>query len=124
MSGRLLWNSKRVANYEDDRLVARYSTGDSSLFFGWEDRRTANASILAETFLERYPEIAEAGKGRDWTYSGWLNEVLGFADKGLLPVAIEEYGEDGVVRLIRPDRAGDFPFLPLPPPGEAPQTPE
>ena len=41
-----------------------------------------SARQLAVAFLERFPEIARHGQGRDWAYAGWLLEVLGQAEAG------------------------------------------
>ena len=83
------------------------------------------ARHLADTFVERFPDIANESKGWDWLYAGWYVEFLGVAESGYFPYAyadceidesngmnqnqVEELG----VRLDPP------PILPLPPPGEA-----
>jgi hypothetical protein len=113
----------RAAAY-DEAHVARYTTADSTLFFGWEDRRAASARQLADTFLERRIDLAALGRGRDWAYVGWFTELLGHADDGLFPVAIEEAGRDDVIVLRAPARTDggeERPprLFPLPPPGDA-----
>lgn len=54
----------------EDGRVARYTSGDGARYFGWEDGPTLTARLLAVRFLQRFPAIAEGGKGRDWAYAG------------------------------------------------------
>lgn len=63
-------------------LVARYSTGQGSEFFGWSDATNMNARQMAAAFVQRFPEIAREGQGRDWAYAGWLLDILGQAEAG------------------------------------------
>jgi hypothetical protein len=63
-------------------LVARYSTGQGSEFFGWSDATNMNARQMAAAFVQRFPEIAREGQGRDWAYAGWLLDILGEAEQG------------------------------------------
>lgn len=65
-----------------DGKVVRYSTGDGSQFFGWQDAASMNARQLADRFLTEFPEIAANGEGRDWAYTGWLMEVIAQAEQG------------------------------------------
>lgn len=58
-------------------LVARHTSADGPSWLGWTDAADLNARELAVLFLERYPTIAERGRGRDWLYSGWLTDFLG-----------------------------------------------
>lgn len=115
--GAMLADPERLTGPE----VARYSTGASNEYFGWTDRRTATARGLAETFVVRFPRIAEAGRGEDWPYAGWFVQMLGLAEQGGFPLA---YGE----HLDWPDRrflpttdlhSRELPRLPMPPPGRA-----
>jgi hypothetical protein len=62
--------------------TACYSTSDGKNFFGWSDAADMSARQLASHFLDRYPEIAERGKGRDWAYAGWFLEIIGQAEQG------------------------------------------
>ena len=55
----------------DSPLVARYSTAEQERFFEWRDvRSTTTPSGLANRFVARFGEIADAGRGSDWAYSG------------------------------------------------------
>ena len=59
--------------------VAITGAGD---YFGWVDTSHDDARALAEKFIERFPNIANKGKGRDWAYAGWLAELIGFLEQG------------------------------------------
>ncbi|WP_039031308.1 hypothetical protein [Leclercia adecarboxylata] len=62
-----------------DELVAITGAGH---FFSWTDTEGNDARALAEKFIIRFPDIAHAGKGRDWEYAGWLSELIGFLEQG------------------------------------------
>lgn len=62
-----------------------YTTADENHYFGWNDALTDNARSLALKFVERFPETARAATGLDWSYAGWLTQVLGMAENGYLP---------------------------------------
>lgn len=102
-----------------DPDVARYTTGDGNRYFGWEDAREDTARQLAVKFMARFPEIAERGRGRDWAYAGWYVEMLGLAERGVLPVAYADWmGEEPDPRWL-PTTEGFQSGLPMPPGGEA-----
>lgn len=61
-------------------LVAHYSTGQGTEYFGWKDAGQMTARELAVLFLDRYPDIAQNGQGRDWLYAGWLTDFLGMME--------------------------------------------
>src|SRR4051812_34848560 len=71
---------------DEDRCCARYTSASGNEYFGWTDARDATARQLADVFIERFPELAAAGRGDDWPYAGWYVKVLGHADNGHLPV--------------------------------------
>lgn len=93
---------------EDRGLVAHYTSADGAAYFGWTDAHQLNARELAALFLERFPEIAQNGQGRDWLYAGWLTDFLGL---------MENADELGLLAFT-----GDYPVDPkkvdpwLPPP--------
>jgi hypothetical protein len=66
----------------EDRFgtVARYTSGSDNEYFGWKDAKGLSARELASLFLERFPVIASRGIGCDWSYAGWLTDVLGEAE--------------------------------------------
>ncbi len=99
----------------EDKDVARYTTGVQNKYFDWEDAQKDTARQLAVKFMERFPDIAQRGIGRDWEYVGWYIEMLGFAERGHLPIAYADwYGEKPSYLAKDGERE-----LPFPPPGEA-----
>jgi hypothetical protein len=109
----------RLGSY-DVALEAEYTDPMQNRYFGWEDQKTATARKLADTFIQRFPRIAEAGKGRDWAYVGWYVELLGIAERGWFPYAYG--GDESIMSLDAIPDSGvnldDKPVLPLPPPGD------
>ena len=66
---------------------------------------TTRPRAWPELFAERFCEVCEAGRGRDWEYAGWLTELIGHVSRTrLLPFVQAEYFEPG------PE---DLNFLPL-----------
>ena len=102
-------------------LIATYTTGAVNEFFEWPDRKTATARELADTFLERFPLLCEAGRGSDWDYAGWFVEMLGLAERGWFPIVYQDgdVDESHGLELTNPDEVPETkPTLPPPPPGE------
>lgn len=103
-----------VAN--DDRVTARYSSADPT-YFKWADAIHANPARLAALFIERFPDIAKAGRGRDWAYAGWYLEMLNLTYPSALPIAYADYPlPDGGLATTND---GQGVLVPFPPPGEA-----
>ena len=75
------------------QIVARYTSGQDSEYFGWKDADHLDARALANLFLQRFPRIAAAGEGLDWSYAGWLTDVLGHAER--------HGGNGGLIYLIQ-----------------------
>lgn len=63
------------------QIVARYTSGQDNEYFGWTDAGALDARAMANLFLQRFPRIAAAGEGLDWSYAGWLTDVLGHAER-------------------------------------------
>jgi hypothetical protein len=97
---------------------AHYTTGMDNAYFQWEDARHDTARELADKFLERFPSIADQGRGRDWAYAGWYVEMLGFAERGDLPVSNGDWYSEPDPHWL-PTTSGFDSGLPMPPPGEA-----
>jgi hypothetical protein len=114
-----------LANWDiDDRVMAGYSSGQDNEFFGWTDRKTSSARELADTFIERFPQVCADSRGADWAYAGWFVELLGIAERGWFPIVYADWriDEEHGLELIYPgDQEPDEhkPSLPPPPPGEA-----
>jgi len=64
------------AEMRDYDFGTHYSSGSGTDYFGWLDAARDSATELAEKFVERFPEIAIAGKGRDPGYVRWYSEML------------------------------------------------
>lgn len=99
------------------RLTAHYSSAQSNNYFEWTDAQHDDVKALAAKFHERMPEIVQASRGNDWEYAGWYVSMLGYAERGIFPIAYADW----------PSRE-DSPYLPatggesellMPPPGEA-----
>jgi hypothetical protein len=72
---------------------------------------------MAELFVERFPDIAEAGLGSDWLYAGWYVDMLHLTYPDAFPIAYADYYEaDGYL----PCTGGNSDVrVPMPPPGLA-----
>jgi len=55
---------------------ANYSSGAGTEYFGWTDASDDSPALLAAKFVERFPDIAVAAKGRDPEYVRWYQEML------------------------------------------------
>jgi hypothetical protein len=80
---------------EDGGQWPTYSSASENEYFGWTDAKADDARALALRFATRFPEVAEAGRGRDWAYAGWLLELIGVLERhpGLMPIVVAEYLE-------------------------------
>jgi hypothetical protein len=112
-----------------DGAYAGYSSASDNVYFGWTDATGDNAYELGKKFIERFPDIAARGLGRDWRYAGWLSELLSVFEEfpARLPIVQAEYmepsGDDLTALPLRCydaqqgiDEGKDMAF-PLPPPG-------
>ncbi len=110
----------RGARFVDGaRDVARYTTGQDNVYFGWKDATGDSVKQLAQKFLERFPEICEKARLRDWEYAGWYVEMLGFAERGEMPVALADWECEPDPRFIETLGSPEGLRLPAPPPGRA-----
>ncbi len=99
--------------------AARYTSGQGNAYFGWEDARHDTARQLALKFVERFPEIARKGQGTDRPYADWYVQMLGFAERGIFPVAYADWmGTEPDPRWL-PTTKGFQSGLPMPLGGEA-----
>lgn len=103
---------------EFQRDSANYTSGMDNTYFNWEDARQDTARDLASKFLQRFPHIVDAGRGRDWAYAGWYVEMLGFAERGELPISYADWYSEPNPRWL-PTTTGFESGLPMPPGGEA-----
>lgn len=107
----------RLVSGEDDAMVARYTSGAEAECFGWRDATQAGPGELAALLIERFPALARAGRGSDWLYAGWYQEMLHLTDPRFFPIAYADWGvrED----CLETATLGESKVtVPLPPPGE------
>jgi hypothetical protein len=109
-------------------LSARYTTG-ADHFFDWQDADHDDARTLADKFLARFTELAKQGEGCSYAYAGWYQRLLGLAERGWMPVVIDDSGcSTKTINLydLRPAEwrtgNGKKPSLPLPPAGKSEHT--
>ncbi len=101
-----------------DTLAAHYTSGQERKYFGWDDAAHVRPSRLAELFIQRFPTIAEAGRGADWVYAGWYQEMLHITYPDSFPIAYADW-EMPVGYLPTTGARSDL-RIPLPPPGWGP----
>lgn len=108
------------------RGVALYSSGQAGdgSFFGWQDAKQDDARELAYKFLQRFPLLAEHGRGWDYAYAGWYQRFCGLVEQGFFPYCFadtESPSRHGLhISNMRPASWGEYhepPKLPLPPAG-------
>ena len=109
--------------------VARYTSADINQYFGWGDAKADNARSLADKFLKRFSVLANSGKGWDYRYGGWYEQLLGLAEAGWLPIVLRDYGKVYRSHIPLDDhRPAEWrrdheeqPRLPIPPAGKLDQ---
>lgn len=77
-----------------DNGAARYSTRQGVSFFGWDDAATDSPTQLAGKFLQRFPALAEAGRGTDASYVSWYDHMIEVTAPTGLPYAYWDRIED------------------------------
>jgi hypothetical protein len=67
-----------------------YSSASENEYFNWQDAKSDDARAMAAKFVARFPLAAEEGYGSDWSYAGWLVELLGVLERhpGMMPITI------------------------------------
>jgi hypothetical protein len=106
----------------DEGPVVHYSSADGGEYFGWQDASHFTPSRLAARFIKRFPAIASAGRGRDWAYVGWYQEMLHLTHPDRLPLAYADWDSShppGCIGTTSPTGAPGDVFIPMPPPGES-----
>jgi hypothetical protein len=83
--------------------------------FQWEEE-APDAESLARLFLERFPEVAEAGRGSDPEYARWFAEAVERCRPDGAPVMYGEYVDAQAEGRIDVTNGK---WLTLPPPREA-----
>lgn len=101
--------------YYNDK-AAKYSSANERKYFDWDDCAHAAPSTLAELFITRFPEIASAGKGSDWAYAGWYQEMMWLTFPNSLPIAFADW-DLPTTHLSSTGEKSDI-VIPMPPGGE------
>ena len=80
------------------------------------DAKHDDVKELAEKFTRRFPEILRAAQGDDWNYARWYVKMLGYAERGMFPIAYADWYEEPDPRFL--PLSGFESDLPMPPPGD------
>ena len=113
--------ARLLAENADTSRIPTYTSRDQYHYFEWTDIYPyVTPSELALYFVERFPQLAEAGRGSDWAYAGWYMEMLRLTQPDLFPYAAAK-GKVADTYLPTASPVKERPTLriPLPPPGEA-----
>ena len=108
----------------DSTVVTYSSAGPGDEYFGWSDRKQAGADLLADTFLERFPQLCSQGLGYDQEYAKWFGDLLEVVDAGWFPYFYADWSIDESAGLALTRLGGtaigyeSMPTLRLPPPGK------
>jgi hypothetical protein len=79
------------AAIRDFHQAAHYSSGGLKKYFDWDDAANDSPRELARKFVERFPDLAEAGKGSDPEYVRWYEEMLRVTEPDGLPYAFADW---------------------------------
>ncbi|MGF6539384.1 hypothetical protein [Paraburkholderia youngii] len=86
--------------------VVTYTSAAEDQYFGWTDTYGKTARQLAACFIERFPDVARRGIGRDRAYAGWFVEMLGAAENGRLPIFFGDWEIELAESVIPPPPVG------------------
>lgn len=112
--------ARLAADVRDDSRIATYTSRDQNRYFAWTDIYPyATPKELAMHFVERFPEVVEAGRGPDWPYAGWYMEMLRLTCPDQFPYAAAKWKvPDTHLPTASPTHHRPM-RIALPPPGEA-----
>jgi hypothetical protein len=85
-SNTLASNGALASNWSSE-VMPQYSSASGRNYFGWADAQHASPSRLADLFIERFPQVVQAGFGKDWVYAGWYVWMLHLTYPRALPIA-------------------------------------
>ncbi len=113
--------ARLVDGVRKDPRIATYTSRDQNRYFAWTDVYPyATPQELAMLFVERFPEVVEAGKGSDWAYAGWYMEMLRLTYPDRFPYAVARCQvPDRYLPTASPAKQRPTLRIALPPPGEA-----
>ncbi len=70
-------------------LVAGFGSGAGCKPFGWtRSISSMSVSKITDKFLDTFPALGKAGKGSDWAYAGWYQDMLRQTCPSVLPMAM------------------------------------
>jgi hypothetical protein len=120
------WNPDE--RQQSTSATACYTTG-AHHYFGWQDADKDDARTLADKFLARFTRLAGQGEGWSYAYAGWYQRLLGLAERGWMPVVIDDDGCSTKKINLYDRRPAEWrtenekePSLPLPPGGKSQRT--
>ena len=113
--------ARLAVGVRDDPRIATYTSRDQNRYFEWTDIYPyATPKELAMHFVERFPEVVEAGRGSDWPYAGWYMEMLRLTYPDQFPYAVARCKvPDTYLPTASPAKDRLKVRIALPPPGEA-----
>jgi hypothetical protein len=91
---------------------AHYFASMGRRYFEWEDAQDTRPDRLADLFIERFPDIAEAGRGPDWEYAGWYVWMLHLTYPSSLFIAYADWDLPSDCLVTDTELR-----IPVPPPG-------
>jgi hypothetical protein len=97
-------------------MTAKYTSANERKYFDWEDCAHVTPSRLAELFTTRFPEISMAGKGADWAYAGWYQEMMWLTYPRSFPIAFADW-DLPKTHLVSTGEISNI-VIPMPPGGE------
>lgn len=113
--------ARLVSGVRNDPRIATYSSRDENRYFEWPDIYPyANSQELAMYFVERFPEVVDAGRGSDWPYAGWYMEMLRLTHPDQFPYTVAKCNKPDAYLPTASPASGRLKLrIPIPPPGEA-----
>lgn len=92
--------------------IAFSTTGGDDPPFRWEGTEGLDAEHLADLFLDRFAEVASAGRGKDAAYVAWFAALVESCGTDGAPIM---FGEDIHVTVSGRIGIGNGRSVPLPP---------
>lgn len=107
-----------------DGPTACHSSGYDEFLFSWDDAPQMSVSQLADAFVQRFPQVADEGRGADPAYVEWYAAMLVVTAPSGLPIAFHDWG--AFPDCLHSTQVGEsvcIPFPPAPPAGHGDLTP-
>lgn len=109
--------ARLAENGWESPLAVAYTSAAEDEYFKWTDAGQETPSGLARKFIQRFPDVVAAGRGRDWLYAGWYVEMLGLTYPNRFPYASADWEvpEDYLPTITIGEDGGAEVHVPLPP---------